>query len=293
MDLSPLADFHAVAAADGFGRASRATGRPKATLSRRMRDLEESLGLRLIERGSRSLRLTDEGRTLFERTRGLLREIEEVGQQLAGGGARPQGLLRISAPALFSNTLGAEVAAGFGRRYPQVRLEWIGEDRRVDLVDDGYDIAIRANPHPDTELVGRCFARDEMLLVAAPALPLPDGQAQGQELSVPAVAMVGLDDPTPWRIAVGGHGVTLVPDYRLRVSSLLMVRDAVLASAGVAQLPRSIIRKALESGQLVVWGALPNRTVELWALHSSRRLVSPKVAAFMEHLVAAFPDQVP
>lgn len=292
MDLAALADFHAVAAADGFGRASRATGRPKATLSRRVRDLEESLGLRLIERGSRSLRLTDEGRALFERTRGLLREIEEVGQQLAGGGARPQGLLRISAPALFSNTLGAEVAARFCQRYPEVRLEWIGEDRQVDLVEDSYDVAIRVNPHPETDLVGRCFARDEMLLVAAPTLPLPQAQEGEPEPRVPAVAMAGLNDTTPWRIAVDGRDIALVPDYRLRLSSLLMVRDAVLASAGVAQLPRSIIRKPLEMGQLVAWGALPNRTVELWALHSSRRLVSPKVAAFMAHLVAEFPDQV-
>lgn len=289
MNLSALADFHLVAGAGGFGRASRASGRPKATLSRRVRDLEESLGLRLIERGPRSLRLTDGGQALFERTRGLLREIQEVGQELSSGGARPHGLLRVSAPALFADTQGGSIATGFAARYPEVRLELIGEDRRVDLVEDGYDIAIRVNPHPDTELVGRCFARDELLLVAPPSLPFPEAAAGESDCRVPAVAMIGQQDSGAWEIEVEGGRRTLAPDFRLRVSSLLMLRDAVLASAGAAQLPRSLIRQAVGAGRLAVWGVLPNRGVELWALHSSRRLVSPKVAAFMAYLLEAFP----
>lgn len=291
MDLSALADFHLVATAGGFGRASRASGRPKATLSRRVRNLEESLALRLVERGSRSLRLTDEGRALFERTRDLLREIDEVGKQLASGTGQPHGLLRVSAPVLFANTLGGAIATAFCARYPPVSLELVGEDRRIDLVDDGYDIAIRVNPHPDTALVGRCFARDEMLLVAAPSLALPQPMADTTRHTVPAVSMIGLAEAASWQIEVAGQPLALIPDYRLRLSSLLMVRDAVLASAGVAQLPRSLARQAIAAGRLVVWGKLPGRAVELWALHGSRRLVSPKVTAFMSHLVETFPTQ--
>lgn len=291
MNLSALADFHLVAGAGGFGRASRESGRPKATLSRRVRDLEESLGLRLIERGHRSLRMTDEGQILYERTLGLLREIQEVGLELSSGSTRPHGLLRVSAPVLFANTLGGAIATEFSARYPEVRLELIGEDRRVDLVEDGYDVVIRVNPHPDTELVGRCFARDEMWLVAPHSLPLPDPDAGEGDCRIQAVVMIGQRDTEPWKIDIAGRRLTLIPDYRLRVSSLLMLRDAVLASAGAAQLPRSLVRRAVEAGQLAVWSTLPDHGVELWALHSSRRLVSSKVAAFMAYLNEAFPTR--
>lgn len=291
MNLAALADFHLVAGAGGFGRASRMSGRPKATLSRRVRDLEESLGLRLIERGHRSLRMTDDGQMLYERTLGLLREIQEVGQALTSGSIRPRGLLRISAPVLFASTLGGRIATAFSLRYPEVDLELIGEDRKVDLVEDGYDIAIRVNPHPNTDLVGRCFARDEMWLVAPRALPLPEPDESGEACRVQAVVMIGQRDTGSWQIDVAGRRRTLTPDYRVRVSSLLMLRDAVLASAGAAQLPRSLVREAVETEQLVVWGSLPEHKVELWALHGSRRLVSPKVAAFMDYLSEAFPTR--
>lgn len=292
MDLSALADFHLVAAAGGFGRASRSSGRPKATLSRRVRDLEESLGMRLIERGQRNLRLTDEGHMLFDRTRDLLREIQEVGEHLSSGSSHPHGVLRVSAPGLFSNMFGGAIAAAFSARYPEVRLELVGEDRRVDLVEDGYDIAIRVNPHPDTELVGRCFARDEMWLVAPSSLPLPKTETTSNDThSIPAIAMIGLQDSAPWQIVVAGRQITLTPDYRFRVSSLLMLRDAVLASGGIAELPRSIVRQAVEAQQLAVWAKLPSHGVEVWVLHSSRRLVSPKVTAFIGFLLEMFPTQ--
>jgi DNA-binding transcriptional LysR family regulator len=102
MDLLALADFNLVARHGGFGRAARATGRPKATLSRRVAELEADLGLRLFERGARVLKLTQEGRALHERTGALLAEIDETAAALASGGDRPRGRLRISAPLLFS-----------------------------------------------------------------------------------------------------------------------------------------------------------------------------------------------
>src|SRR5260370_41200795 len=101
MNLLALSDFNLVASLGGFGRASRASGRPKATLSRRVMELEESLGVRLLERGARSLRLTEEGSTLYARTEGLLSEVAEIGAAIAGGLAGPRGRLRVSAPLPF------------------------------------------------------------------------------------------------------------------------------------------------------------------------------------------------
>lgn len=291
MDLSALADFHLLAASGSLGQASRTSGRPKATLSRHIRQLEESLGLRLVERGRHALQLTAEGQSLYQRTHALLRDIEDVGQHLADGGEQPRGPLRVSAPVLFATTFAGRLAATFAARYPEVRLDLVAEDRQVDLVEEHYDVAIRVNPHPASELVGRCFARDMMQVVAPPALPLPRASGRHRAPIVPAVAMAGFTQPGPWHFVTAGRSRQLTPDYRLQLSSLLMVREAVLAGAGAALLPRSIIHADVAAGRLAAWGHCPERAAELWVLHSSRRLVSPKVTAFVEFLVECFPQR--
>src|SRR4051812_8706593 len=113
MDLLALVDFNLVARHGGFGKAARAALRPKATLSRRVAELEASLNLRLFERSARTLKLTQEGRALFERTGSLLAEINETAAAIASGGDAPRGRLRISAPLLFSQTAMGRIAAGF------------------------------------------------------------------------------------------------------------------------------------------------------------------------------------
>ena len=113
MDLLAIADFNLVARHGGFGRAARSAGRPKATLSRRVAELEASLGVRLFERGARTLKLTQEGRALHERTGALLTEIDATAAAIASGGERPRGRLRVSAPLLFSQTAMGRLAAGF------------------------------------------------------------------------------------------------------------------------------------------------------------------------------------
>jgi DNA-binding transcriptional LysR family regulator len=291
MDLSALADFHRVAAAGSLGKASRDSGRPKATLSRRIRLLEESLGTRLVERGQRAMRLTAEGQALYERTHALLRDIEEVGQDLATGNDRPRGTLRVSAPVLFSNTVGGRLAAGFVARHPDVQVEWVANDRSVDLVDDAFDVAIRVNPRPDSQLVGRCFARDDTLVVAPRVLPMPKATDPRAPASVPAVVMPRFADVDVWDFEVRGRSRWLAPVPRLRLSTLAMAHAAVRAGAGAALLPGSLVRADIAAGILALWGRYPKPATELWVLHNSRRLVSPKVSAFVEFLVESFPER--
>src|SRR5262249_40243149 len=133
MDIAALADFHLIAAHGGLNKASRLSGKPKATLSRHVRDLEESLGVRLVHRGARALRLTEEGRALHERTYGLLQEIVAAGDSLASGVAIPRGNLRVSAPVLLSQAVLARIAPRFIAKYPEVTLEMVAEDRHVNL----------------------------------------------------------------------------------------------------------------------------------------------------------------
>ncbi len=152
LDITALADFNLVATHGGFGRASRASGQPKATLSRRVRALEESLGVRLVERGARRLKLTPEGAILHARTVDPFGEIAQVAQELKSGIGRPRGVLRVSAPLLFALTAMGRLGAAFLSAHPEVRLEVTAEDRLVDLVGEGYDVAVRFNPRPDDAL---------------------------------------------------------------------------------------------------------------------------------------------
>jgi DNA-binding transcriptional LysR family regulator len=289
MDLSALSDFHQVAAAGSLGKASRESGRPKATLSRHVRHLEQSLGVRLVERGPRAMQLTAEGQALFERTRGLLLDIEDAGRDLASAGSALRGSLRVSAPVMFSNMLGGRLAAEFVTRYPGVRLEWIASDRPVDLIEDGFDVAIRVNPNADSELVGRRFARDAILLVAPPSMRIPRANADAPP-TVPAIAAArSTPDSEPWRFQTRRGERRVIPDCRLRLSTLDAGRAAVLAGAGVALLPRSLTRVDIMEGRMAAWGEYALRPIELWVLHTSRRLVSPKVSAFVAFLAESFP----
>jgi DNA-binding transcriptional LysR family regulator len=292
MDLQALADFNLVAAHGGLGRASRASGQPKATLSRHIAELEDSLGLRLLERGSRSLRLTEEGAALHARTEGLLREIAEAGETIAGGVGRPRGRLRVNAPVLFAQVALGRIAAEFIAAYPEVQLEITAEDRFVDPIEEGYDVVIRINPAPDDRLIGRCFLHDETLVVAPPSIARPSCGA-GETATFPAVVLSATPANAMWRIRKAPHDPLeeLTPSPVLRLSSIPVVRDAVLANAGAARLPRSMVAADLAAGRLVCWGIVEDRPVSAWALHVSRRLVSSRVTAFIAALVAAFPDQ--
>lgn len=284
MDLLALADFNLVAQHGGFGRAARAAGRPKATLSRRVAELEASLALRLFERGARILKLTEEGRALHERTKVLLTELSETAAAIATGGDRPRGRLRISAPVLFSQSAMAKLAVGFALKHPEVRLEVTTEDRAVDMVEEGYDLVIRVNPDPDESLVGRIFLRDRLVVVAAPSMVRPTGDA-----TAPAVIRGPMEGSMSWNMnsPAGRSSVTAEPV--LSLPSLMMVRDAVRAGAGAGRLPLSLVSHDLAAGRLVLWGDLDRPEIALWTLYPSRRLLSARVSAFLDHLKEAFP----
>ncbi|PZM08667.1 LysR family transcriptional regulator [Rhizobium tubonense] len=287
MDLLALADFNLVARYGGFGKASRATGRPKATLSRRVTELEAALDLRLFERGARNLKLTEEGRALHERTAALLTELDETAATIASGAEKPRGRLRVSAPLLLSQTAMGKIAAGFALKYPDVRLEITTEDRAVDMIEEGYDLVIRVNPDPDESLVGRAFLHDRLVVVASPDLPRPTG-----DLLTPGVVR-GAGNRQTWNVMTSDGPLTIGIEPILALSSMIMVRDAVRAGVGAACLPISLASHDLAEGTLLLWGDIEGSDVALWGLYPSRRLLSARVSAFLDFLKQAFPNGTP
>lgn len=287
MDLLALADFNLVAKHGGFGRAARATGRPKATLSRRVAELEASLELRLFERGGRDLKLTEEGRALYARTGALLTELDETVAAIASGGDRPRGRLRISAPLLFSQTAMGKIAAGFALEYPEVRLEVATDDRAVDMIEEGYDLVIRVNPRADESLVGRAFLYDRLVVVGSPNLIRPS------DAVVPAIVRGSADPEIIWSMTTPSGPSPIAIDPVLSLSSMVMVRDAVRLGVGVGRLPLSLVSHDLAGGRLVQWGEVEGPDTTLWTLYPSRRLLSARVSAFLAYLRKAFPKGTP
>jgi DNA-binding transcriptional LysR family regulator len=285
MDLNALADFALVATNGGLGKASRASGKSKATLSRRISDLEEQLGVRLIERSARGLKLTEAGELLMARTEGPMHDVLEAMTATQEGLSAPRGRLRVASPVLFAQLAMGRICAEFCAAYPEVTVEVVAEDRLADLVEEQFDAAIRVNPRPDSSLVGRCFAKDRLVVVAAPSVEMP---APGAVRSVPGIVSSSFQ-PTQW--SLDGGRLVLDPIPKLRLSSFLMIRDAAIAGAGAALVPQSIAWNQLARGELVQWGTVTGVETALWVLHTSRRLPAPKVRAFVEFMCNRYPEE--
>jgi DNA-binding transcriptional LysR family regulator len=292
MDLNALQDFVFVATHGGFAPASRARQIPKSSLSRRVRELEERLGVRLLDRSARTFRLTAEGGELFHAAGPTLSGIEEVEQSLQSkGGGEPTGRLRIAAPTLFGTLFLGRVAARYYAKHPKVELEIVVGDRAFDLLGEGFEAAIRVNAPDTNDLVRRRFASCRMQLVASPEFAAKFGNltpAKCREL--PTVMFDNGPVAPPWHISDGKRKREVVPKATIRLSTLAMVRDAVLEGAGFATLPDTLVGDDIRSGALVHFGDLEGVDVDLSIVHPSRRLVSRRLRAFIDMVVATFPD---
>ncbi len=281
-DLDALASFDLVARHGGFSRATAATGRSKATLSRQVQALEAHLGVRLIDRDGRALALTEEGRLLHDRTRDNLSEIASAIADLSHDLGPPNGRLRISCPTVFGHQVMGQIAADFARAVPSLELDISIDDRMVDLIDEGYDVVIRVNPRADSRLVGRCLLRNDVHLIAAPDLQRP----ADPDLPVPLVTRTRSRKPDRLTLHTGDRQTTLLVRSALVLPTLLMLRDAVMAGGFAATLPRWLVHRELAEGTLCDWGRLSVAPDEVWVLHASRRLTSRKVKLFVDFLTS-------
>lgn len=287
MNLDDLSDFLLVATHQGFTQASRASGRPKASLSRKVRALEAALGVRLFDRDAKTVRLTEEGASLLERSSGPMREITEAAANVKDGSTQPRGVLHVSAPTLIGQMLLGRLAARFTLAYPDITLSVTVEDRHVDLVSEGYDLVIRINPEPNSDLVGRCFARGHVLIVSTPEFKKRFARLSKNEAARLPVIVRSASGDGWWNIE--GKADQQIPVRTvLRLPLLAMIRDAALTGIGAARLPRMVVADDLAAGRLVSWGAAAEKPSEVWALHTSRRLPSAKVRAFMGFLETEF-----
>lgn len=285
MDLNEVLVFARVVQAGSFTAAAQALGMPKSSVSKKVADLEERLGTRLLQRTTRSLGLTDAGRVYFERCARIVAEVEEAEHAVLELQAAPRGLLRASVPLSFG-ILGS-IVAGFLDENPEVRVEVVCTDRLVDLARDGFDVAIRAGELTDSSLVARRLGTMKRVLVAAPAYLQQRGRpASPEELASHAcIAFGGGATPELWSLQHSDERRDIRVSPRCTANDFEMVLDAARAGLGVAWVLDFLAAADLREGRLA--HVLPEWcSVELpvHAVYPTTRHVSPKVIRFIDCL---------
>lgn len=284
--------FARVAEAGSFSRAAERIGLPKSTVSRRISLLEERLGERLMLRTTRRLTLTEFGNQLLEHARQVAAEVDAVKALSEYRQARPSGRLRVSMPSDFSTLLLTDMLAAFIALHPAVSLELDLSPRRVDLLGESFDLALRMGDLPDDALLAaRRIAVFPGGLYAAPAYLAERGEPVSPEdlLQHEGLLLLGRNgEPVGWKLLCGDRAWEGVPPGRTTANSPELLVSLARAGAGIAAVPDYFAASGLHSGELrrvlPDW-CLPSYTA--WAVFPGRRLMPAKTRAFIEMLQAA------
>jgi DNA-binding transcriptional LysR family regulator len=292
IDLAALRGFRTVLREGSFSAAALTMRIPKSTLSKRVADLEADLGVRLIERSTRTLRPTQEGEVLAARADRLLGEAEDIRRALGESGGTPRGHLRLAVPQVIGNLLIGPIAASFRTLHPEVTLEIHFLDRTPDLLEEGFDGCIRFGPLEDSNQIARRLLHGQAMLIAAPSLPGLDRLHHPRDLA--QFHMVGLAAVWPGGLPLenGAETISLPYDPPLRLGSHLAVRDAVVAGAGIAALPGMIARAEITAGRLV--RVLPDWSTPrkaMFFVYPSAQSVTARLRAFIDHLAASLGEE--
>ncbi len=290
--LSRVPIFVAVARHGSFAEAARRLGMTGSAVSKQVQRLEADLGVRLFHRTTRQLSLTDEGSFLFERSAPLVEGIEEVGEMLAGRKAKPEGSLRISAPVALAQRLLKEPLSSFVGRYPDVNLHVELSDRFVDLVAEGFDLAVRIGHLEDSSLVARRLGDVDMVLVGAPILLAEYGvPTDPQALSrVPFIHYASERSNARLQFMKDGEPIPVVTEARLSTNNDQMMVSFAKAGYGLIVLPRFMVEAEIADGSLrevlAEYQVYPPR--KLYAVFPHGRHLPLKTRVLIDFLVQEF-----
>ncbi|MDA7088381.1 LysR family transcriptional regulator [Pseudomonas sp. SA3-5] len=287
MGLDDALIFTRVVECHSFTLAAQGLGMQKSTVSRRIALLEERLGVRLLNRTTRKLRLTEVGQAYFERCRQIMLDFAEAEQAVMQLQQAPSGLLRISAPIEFGQLFLGRVLGNFMRQYPQISAEVELTSRPVDPVEEGVDIVILVGQPQDSTLVARKLFETERVLCASPDYLVDHGTPLTVlELVDHRAILLPHDSSRYWPLLAES-----IPCQRVLLSNnITFAREAVLAGAGIAALPSMICQEALQAGRLVQLLPAARLPVgELYAVYPSRRFQAMKVKTFLDFLMACLP----
>ena len=280
----------------GFAAAGRAIGTPKSRLSRHVNALEEKLGVRLLQRSTRRFVVTETGQQLYRHCQAMLAEAEAALDIAAMARAEPRGRIRVACPTGVAGNMLAPVLPQFMARYPQVQVELEVSNRRVDVIGEGFDVALRVRTQPSGEdgLVMRSFAELCELLVASPGYLAANGAPlQAQDLARhQTLSFEGSGERHHWELrGPDGQSERVEHQPRLICHNFQVLLDAAVAGLGIALIPESAAREAIGRGHLVPvlsgW-SLPQGIFH--AVFPHRRGLLPAVRGFIDFLVETMPS---
>lgn len=287
--LASIRAFTTVIEAGGFARAARRLGCSTATVTRQVQDLEARLGVRLLVRTTRRVRPTDTGAAYHRHCQRILEDLAEADAQASLEAVEPRGVLRVSAPLSFGwHRLGA-VVPGFMQAYPQVAVELMVSDRFVNLLDEGYDVAVRIGQLRDSMLRSRRLGADRLLLCASPDYvarygnPRAPGDLQRHECL--CYSYQGAGRRNTWVLWREGQPVQVTVSGRYEVNNGDLLREAAIGGLGIAYQPAFLIGAAVEQGELV--RLLPDydgSKLGIYAVYPHRTHLSGRLRAFLDYL---------
>lgn len=287
-DLNDFEYFVQVVKHGGFSAAARATGLQKSLLSRRIRLLEDRLHARLIQRSSRHFSVTETGHRFYEHCVAMLAEADTAERSVAQLQTEPCGVVRLSCPVALLNFQFGALLARFMQRHPAVTLQLDSTNRRVDVLKEGLDLAIRVRfpPLPSSDLVMRTLDTSTQCLIASPAL-VPHPLASPADLTaLPSLDLHTTPGAHSWLLENQyGQTATIFHDPRLVTDDMAVLREAALAGIGIVQLPTMMIWQDIEAGRLV--HVLPGWSPRAGIVHAvfpSRRGLVPAVRALLDFL---------
>lgn len=292
--LSGITAFVHTAEAGSFAQAAERLHLTRSAVGKTIARLEERLGVRLFHRTTRHQRLTDEGQAFYERCVRALAELDAAEAALDNGRREPVGRLRVSVPVLFGRHCVAPILLDLAARYPQLELDVSFTDRRVDLIDEGIDLAVRSGALDDSAtLTARRLGTQHMVVCAAPSYLAAHGTPRTlDELGRHAGVVYSRTGAVPpWRfLDADGREREIKMASRVRFDDLDAIAAAAMAGAGLARLPGWLIADALRTGALVrVLGDERGVGFELYAVWPPSRHLPSKVRVAVDELVARVP----
>lgn len=296
LDFNEMVVFVKVVETKTFTAAAHQLGMPKSTVSRKISQLESRLGVRLLQRTTRSVRPTELGALYYERCARLVGEAEDAERTITQRQDLPRGLLRVTMPVDIGIAVMPRLVDEFLARYPEVQLELDVSDRFVDLVGEGFDLAIRAGRLEDSTLVAHRLYSDRLLFCATPAYLQQQGTPQHPaDLKQHACILFGSNRTSQTLKLNGPDGpVSIEITGQLIVNNLNVIKMACLQGAGIGTLPEMQCQESLDDGTLVMVLNSWSKQEEggIYAVYPSPRHLTPKVRAMIEFLdgfFAAFP----
>jgi DNA-binding transcriptional LysR family regulator len=292
-----LAVFVAAVEEGSIAAAARRHGLSAVMAGRYLSGLEAGLAARLVQRTTRRLSLTDAGHAYFVRSKRILEEFEEANSEAADTHATPRGTLRIAAPITFGAMYMGQIVADFMAEFPGVSVEIQLQDRLVDLVEEGLDLAVRIGHLPDSDLVARALARCSMVSCASPTYlkrqGLPRTPAELTHHS--RIGYLGTVSTPPWMfVAPSGATTTLDEPCRFSANNTSMMLEVALRGFGIVYGPSFVFAKHLETGELVhTLADFESPYLPLHAITPTAKHVSQKARLFIERLTLAFGESPP